>query len=67
VLIYFDFLGVSVGYFHAVSLDLLTQNADHIALVVIPVLPSPGEFMGRIMPGVASGIAKADPACLTRD
>jgi hypothetical protein len=67
VLIYFDFFGVSVGYFHAFCLDLLTQNADHIALVVLPVLPFPVEFMGRTMSGPASGIGKADPAFLTRD
>jgi hypothetical protein len=44
MLIYFDFLGESVGYFHAICLDLLAQNADDIALVVLPVLPFPGKF-----------------------
>jgi hypothetical protein len=62
VLIYFDFLGKSVGYFHVFCLDLFPQNTDHIALVVLPVLPFPGKFMGRAIPGAFIGIRKADQA-----
>jgi hypothetical protein len=48
-------------------LDLLPQNTDHIALVVLPVLPFPGKFRGRVVSGAAIGIKKADQAFLLRD
>jgi hypothetical protein len=64
MLIYFDFIGKSVRYSHVFCLDLLPQNTDDIALVVLPVLPLPGKFMGRAIPGAAIGIRKAGPAFL---
>jgi hypothetical protein len=48
-------------------LDLLPQNTDHIALVVLPVPPFPGKFMGRDQSGAAIGIRKADQAFLFWD
>jgi hypothetical protein len=58
MLIYFDFLAKPVGYFHVFCLDLLPQNTDHIALVVLPVLPFPGKFMGGPYPALPSASEK---------
>jgi hypothetical protein len=62
MLIYFDFIGKSVRYSHVFCLDLLPQNTDDIALVVLPVLPFPGKFMGWAMPSPPLLTGKADPA-----
>jgi hypothetical protein len=58
MLIYFDFIGKSVRYYHVFCLDLLPQNTDHIALVVLPVLPFPGKFTGRPYPALPSASEK---------
>jgi hypothetical protein len=54
MLIYFDFIGKSVRYSHVFCLDLLPQNTDHIALVVLPVLPFPVNSWGEPYPALPS-------------
>jgi hypothetical protein len=62
VLIYFDFIGKSVRYFHVFCLDLLPQNTDHIALVVLPVLPFTGNSWGGPYTALPTVSREADQA-----